>query len=55
MASSDQGIALELQVSDGTVLNVFRNMHDMSGLSLNLVEAGDMAIYFVLKDLQYVE
>ena len=55
VASSDQGIALEIQVSDGTILNVFRNIHDMTGLSLNLEEAGDMAIYFVLKDLQYVE
>ncbi len=55
VSSSDQGIALELQVSDGKILNVFRNIHDMSGLSLNLEEAGDMAIYFVLQDLQYVE
>ena len=55
VASSDQGIAVELQVSDGMVLNVFRNIHDMSGLSLNLEEAGDRAIYVVLKDLQYVE
>ena len=55
VSSSDQGIALEMQVSDGAVLNVFRNIHDMSGLSLNLEEAGDKAIYFVLKDLQYVE
>ena len=55
VASSDQGIAVELQVSDGTVRNVFRNIHDMSGLSLNLEEAGDMAIYFVFYDLQYVE
>ena len=55
VASSDQGIAVELQVSDGTVLNVFRNIHDMSGLSLNLEEAGDRAIYFVFYDLQYVE
>ena len=46
---------MELQVSDGMILNVFRNIHDMSGLSLNLQEAGDRAIYFVLKDLQYVE
>ena len=55
VSSSDQGIGLELQVSDGVVLNVFRNIHDMSGLSLNLEETGGMAIYFVLKDLQYVE
>ena len=55
VASSDQGIAVELQISDGTVLNVFRNIHDMSGLSLNLEEAGDRAIYFVFNDVQYVE
>ena len=55
LASSDPGIGLELRVSDGAVLNVFRNIHDMSGLSLNLEEAGDMAIYFLLTDLQYVE
>ena len=55
VASANQGLALELQVSDGMILNVFRNIHDMSGLSLNLEEAGDRAIYFVFKDLQYVE
>ena len=55
LSSSDPGIGLELQVSDGNVLNVFRNIHDMSGLRLNLEDAGDMAIYFALLDLQYVE
>ena len=55
LASSDPGIGLELQVSDGAVLNVFRNIHDMSGLRLNLEDAGDRAIYFALLDLQYVE
>ena len=55
LSSSDPGIGLELQVSDGNVLNVFRNIHDMSGLRLNLEDAGDRAIYFALLDLQYVE
>ena len=55
VASANQGIALELQIEDGMILNVFRNIHDMSGLSLNLEEAGDKAIYFVFKDLQYME
>ena len=55
VASANQGIALELQIEDGTILNVFRNIHDMSGLSLNLEDVGDRAIYFVFKDLQYVE
>ena len=55
VASSNQGIGLEVRVSDGAILNVFRNIHDLSGLKHNLEGADDRAIYVVLKDLQYVE
>ena len=55
VVSSNQGIGLEVRLSDGAVLNVFRNVHDLSGLRHNLEEAGDRAIYLVFKDLQYVE
>ena len=53
--SSNQGIAMELQISDGAILNVFRNIHDLSGLNHGLEGAGDRAVYVVLKDLQYLE
>ncbi len=55
IASSDQGIALEVRLSDGSVLNVFRNVHDLSGLGHNHEDAGDRAVYLAMKDLQYVE
>ena len=55
IASSNQGIGLEVQLSDGGVLNLFRNIHDLSGMAHNLEEAGERAIYLVLRDLQYVE
>ena len=55
IASSNQGIGLEVRLSDGAVLNVFRNIHDLSGLKHNLEEAGNKAIYLVLRDLQYAE
>ena len=55
VASSNQGIALEVRLSDGVILNVFRNVHDLTGLNHNLGEAGDRAIYLVFKDLQFVE
>ena len=55
VASSNQGLGLEVRLSDGAVLNVFLNIHDLSGLEHNLEEAGNRAIYLVLKDLQYVE
>ena len=55
VASSDQGIALEVRLSDGSVLNVFRNVHDLSGLEHNHEDAGDRAVYLAMKDLQYVE
>ena len=55
IASSNQGIGLEVHLSDGAVLNVFRNIHDLSGLKHNLEEAGNSAIYLVLRDMQYLE
>lgn len=53
--SSDQDIGLEVRLTDGSVMNVFRNVHDLSGLKYNLEDAGDRAVYLVLQDLQYVE
>ena len=55
LVSSNQGLGLEVRLSDGAVLNVFRNIHDLTGLKYNLEEAGDRAIYLVFNDLQYVE
>ena len=55
LASSDQSIGLEVMLADGSILNVFRNEHDLSGLKHNLEDAGDRAVYLVLQDLQYVE
>ena len=55
VVSSNQGLAVEMQISDGTILNHFRNVHDPSGLSHNLGETNDRAVYVVLKDLQYLE
>ena len=55
LLSSNEGVGLEVRLSDGAVLNVFRNVHDLTGLKHNLEEAGDRAIYFVFNDLQYVE
>ena len=55
LASSNQGIGLEVRLSDGAVLNVFRNIHDLSGLEHNLEDADDRAVYLVLNDLQYVK
>ena len=55
VVSSNEGIALEVQLSDGAILNVFRNIHDLSGMEHNLEGAGDRAVYLVLHDIQYVE
>lgn len=55
IASSNQGIGLEVRLSDGAILNVFRNVHNIAGLGHNLEDAGDRAVYLVLQDLQYVE
>ena len=55
LVSSDQGVGLEVQLSDGAILNVFRNVHDLTGLRHNLEEAGDRAIYLVFYGPLYVE
>ncbi len=55
LVSSNQGIGLEVRMADGAVLNVFRNVHDLSGLSHSLEDADDRAVYLLLNDLQYVE
>ena len=55
VASFDDGMALEVQLSDGAVINVFRNLHDLSGLKHNHEDAGDRAVYVPFTDLQYVE
>lgn len=55
LVSSDQGIGLEVRLTDGSILNVFRNVYDLSGLKHNLEDAEDRAVYLVLQDLQYVE
>ena len=52
---SNEGLALELRISDGAILNVFRNVHDLSGLHYNLENAEGRAAYVLFNDLQYVE
>ena len=50
---SDEGVALELRMSDGNMLNVYRNVHDLTGLEHNLENADGRAVYVLLNDLQY--
>ena len=54
-AFSDEGVALELRISDGAILNVYRNVHDLTGLEHNLENADGRAVYVLLNDLQYAE
>ena len=55
IVSSNQGIALEVRLSDGVILNVLRNIHDLSGLKHNLEMADSRAVYLLLQDLQYIK
>ena len=54
-AFSNEGVALELRISDGAMLNVYRNVHDLSGLNHNLEAAEGIGVYVLFNDLQYVE
>ena len=52
---SDQGMALEVRISDGSVLNVFRNLHDVSGIERYADRAGDMAAQILLQQIDYLD
>ena len=49
-----QGVAVEVRISDGTVLNVFTALHDVSDLDQFLAEAGQKTALFKLIGIDYI-
>ena len=55
MAFTNDGVAVEVRISDGAVLNVFTSLHDVSGLEQFSEERTTVAGKFKLHGIDYVE
>ena len=55
MAFTNDGVAVEVRISDGAVLNVFTSLHDVSGLEQFSEERTTMAGRFRLFGIDYIE
>ena len=55
VASTNDGVAVEVRLSDGAVLNVFTSLHDLSGLEQFSEERTAVAGRFKLQGIDYVE
>ena len=52
---TNEGVAVEVRISDGAVLNVFTSLHDLSGLEQFSEERTAVAGRFKLQGIDYVE
>ena len=55
VAFTNDGVAVEVRISDGAVLNVFTSLHDVSGLEQFSEERTTMAGRFRLFGIDYIE
>ena len=55
MAFTKAGVAVEVRLSDGEVLNIFTSLHDVSSLEQFSEERTTMAGRFAIQGIDYVE
>ena len=51
---SNEGVAVEVRLSDGEALNVFRSLHDVSGLEQFPDDRATSSALFQMSGLEYI-